>query len=140
MSAKRLLESELRHFGAERDRALLFFFQPYRSTASHAVPRGGSDRSAASRPTPRPISPTRCATTYIGDRRTSRPRDEPVGENTAIVVMSDHGFSSFRHQVHLNRWLELRGYLRLTDSFNRNQLSSGCRESTGQRRAHSRSA
>ena len=42
-----------------------------------------------------------------------------VGENTAIVVMSDHGFSSFRRQVHLNRWLELHGYLRLTDSFNR---------------------
>jgi predicted AlkP superfamily phosphohydrolase/phosphomutase len=42
-----------------------------------------------------------------------------VGENTAIVVMSDHGFSSFRRQVHLNRWLEQHGYLRLTDSFNR---------------------
>ena len=32
-----------------------------------------------------------------------------VGENTAIVVMSDHGFSSFRRQVHLNRWLEQHG-------------------------------
>ena len=42
-----------------------------------------------------------------------------VGENTAIVVMSDHGFSPFRRQVHLNRWLEQHGYLRLTDSFNR---------------------
>ena len=44
-----------------------------------------------------------------------------VGENTAIVVMSDHGFSSFRRQVHLNRWLEQHGYLRLTDSFNRDK-------------------
>src|SRR4030095_711545 len=42
-------------------------------------------------------------------------------ENTALVVMSDHGFTSFRRQVHLNRWLELHGYLRLTDSFNRNK-------------------
>ena len=47
---------------------------------------------------------------------------QTVGENTAIVVMSDHGFSSFRRQVNLNRWLELRGYLRLTDSFNRNNF------------------
>jgi predicted AlkP superfamily phosphohydrolase/phosphomutase len=44
-----------------------------------------------------------------------------VGENTAIVVMSDHGFSSFRRQVNLNRWLELNGYLRLKDSFNRDR-------------------
>src|SRR4030095_15849488 len=43
-----------------------------------------------------------------------------VDGGTEIVGMWDHGFTSFRRQVNLNRWLELHGYLRLTDSFNRN--------------------
>lgn len=29
-----------------------------------------------------------------------------------LLVVSDHGFSRFDHKVHLNRWLEERGYLR----------------------------
>ncbi len=44
--------------------------------------------------------------------------DEIVGEtlagmpeNTKLVVMSDHGFASWRRQFHLNRWLVEKGYL-----------------------------
>lgn len=34
-------------------------------------------------------------------------------ENTAIVVMSDHGFGSFDWRFYINRWLELEGWLRV---------------------------
>ncbi len=40
---------------------------------------------------------------------------ERVGDDTAIVVMSDHGFAPWRRKVSLNRWLLDEGYLVLTE-------------------------
>ena len=34
-------------------------------------------------------------------------------ENTVIMIISDHGFASFRRGVDLNRWLEENGYLKI---------------------------
>lgn len=34
-----------------------------------------------------------------------------LDEDTTLIVLSDHGFSSFRWAVHLNRWLLENGYL-----------------------------
>ena len=60
--------------------------------------------------------------------RTYREIDEIVGwigaelgPDTALVVMSDHGFAPFRHQVHLNAWLERNGYLHLLDPTRREE-------------------
>ncbi len=36
-----------------------------------------------------------------------------LDENTRLVVMSDHGFASWRRAFHLNTWLEKNGYLTL---------------------------
>jgi len=36
-------------------------------------------------------------------------------ENTVLMVISDHGYNSFRYGVDLNRWLEEQGYLTLKD-------------------------
>jgi len=36
-------------------------------------------------------------------------------KNTLLMVISDHGFSSFRYGVDLNRWLEDNGYLAVKD-------------------------
>ena len=38
------------------------------------------------------------------------------GEDTLLMVLSDHGFNTFRRGVDLNRWLEERGYLVVKDS------------------------
>jgi predicted AlkP superfamily phosphohydrolase/phosphomutase len=35
---------------------------------------------------------------------------------TLLLVVSDHGFGSFRRQVHVNRWLVHNGFMRLKDS------------------------
>jgi predicted AlkP superfamily phosphohydrolase/phosphomutase len=119
---KRLLESELRHFGADRDRALLFFYFSSIDQRHHMLYRQ-ADPTDPLRPvdTAADLANAMRATYIEIDAQVGRVM-QAVGENTAIVVMSDHGFSSFRRQVNLNRWLELRGYLRLTDSFNRNSF------------------
>ena len=40
---------------------------------------------------------------------------EKLGPKDALMVMSDHGFKSFRRGVNLNSWLYLNGYLHLKD-------------------------
>jgi predicted AlkP superfamily phosphohydrolase/phosphomutase len=38
---------------------------------------------------------------------------EAMGPDDRLIVLSDHGFDSFRRAVHLNRWLAEEGYLAL---------------------------
>jgi hypothetical protein len=38
-----------------------------------------------------------------------------LGPDDRLIVLSDHGFTSFRRAVHLNRWLHDRGWLVLRD-------------------------
>ena len=40
---------------------------------------------------------------------------EEVDENTLLMVISDHGFCSFRRGVNLNTWLHQNGYLALKE-------------------------
>ncbi|HUE87952.1 MAG TPA: alkaline phosphatase family protein [Vicinamibacterales bacterium] len=41
--------------------------------------------------------------------------------DTLLIVMSDHGFTSWRRSFHLNAWLEQHGYLTLADPSRRNE-------------------
>jgi len=38
---------------------------------------------------------------------------EKIGEDTALFIVSDHGFSHVKQEVHINAWLKKEGYLRL---------------------------
>jgi predicted AlkP superfamily phosphohydrolase/phosphomutase len=38
-----------------------------------------------------------------------------IGDDGTLIVMSDHGFGSWRRVMHLNNWLEENGYLTLKD-------------------------
>lgn len=40
---------------------------------------------------------------------------EHMGSDTTLVIMSDHGFTSWRRAFHLNTWLKENGYLALVD-------------------------
>lgn len=40
---------------------------------------------------------------------------DSMGPDDTLVVMSDHGFASWRHAFHLNTWLVDHGYMSLTD-------------------------
>ena len=41
---------------------------------------------------------------------------EKLGEGDLLIVLSDHGFNSFRRGVNLNSWLHANGYLALQDN------------------------
>ncbi len=40
---------------------------------------------------------------------------EQIGEEDVLLVLSDHGFDTFRRAVHINTWLRDNGYLELKD-------------------------
>jgi predicted AlkP superfamily phosphohydrolase/phosphomutase len=40
-----------------------------------------------------------------------------VGPDATVIVLSDHGFTSFRKNFHLNTWLYWNGYMALRDDF-----------------------
>lgn len=46
----------------------------------------------------------------VGDIRT-----EFIGSQDTLIVCSDHGFQSFRRQVHINNWLAENGYLAIKE-------------------------
>lgn len=118
---KRLLDAELRQFSAERGRALLFFYFSSIDQRHHMLYRQ-SDPADPLRPADTPPDLTNAMRdTYVEIDAMVGRVVSAVGDDTAVLVMSDHGFSPFRRQANLNRWLELNGYLKLTDSFNRSR-------------------
>lgn len=50
---------------------------------------------------------------------------EHVNGRTAIMVFSDHGFDSFRRNVHLNSWLAENGFMKLDRTIDRNDSEGG---------------
>jgi predicted AlkP superfamily phosphohydrolase/phosphomutase len=42
---------------------------------------------------------------------------ERMGADATVIVLSDHGFTSFRRNFHLNTWLYENGYIALRDDF-----------------------
>ena len=50
------------------------------------------------------------------DQLVGRTMSKCEGPETLLMVLSDHGFNSFRRGIDLNRWLEIHGYLTVDDS------------------------
>ncbi len=48
-----------------------------------------------------------------------------VDDNTALMVFSDHGFSSFRRTVHINSWLVQNGFMTLTKKITKEDKDGG---------------
>jgi predicted AlkP superfamily phosphohydrolase/phosphomutase len=47
------------------------------------------------------------------------------GKDTLLLVLSDHGFNTFRRGIDLNRWLEENGYLKVDDARRHDQYLAG---------------
>lgn len=58
------------------------------------------------------------------DAMLGRVMDE-IDEDTWLIVLSDHGFTSFRRGVNLNTWLHRNGYLSLHEGATRGQWFQG---------------
>jgi len=43
-----------------------------------------------------------------------------INEGDILIVMSDHGFNTFRRAIHINSWLRENGYLKLKNSYTKN--------------------
>jgi predicted AlkP superfamily phosphohydrolase/phosphomutase len=56
-------------------------------------------------------------------RVANRLRNED-GKSTKLIILSDHGFSSYDKKVHLNRWLQAHGYLVQKDNASTYTLKS----------------
>lgn len=50
---------------------------------------------------------------------------EKVDDETAVMVFSDHGFSTFRRAVHLNTWFVENGYMKLTKTITADDKDGG---------------
>lgn len=44
-------------------------------------------------------------------------------DDDALIILSDHGFTTLKHEVYLNHWLEREGYLCFQEGVDRGQLS-----------------
>lgn len=51
------------------------------------------------------------------DRVVGETLKRKAGQDVTLIVMSDHGFTSWRRSFHLNSWLRDRGYLKPIDPF-----------------------
>ena len=112
---RRLLRHELEAFLGEQQRGLFFFYVSSIDQQSHMLYR----QMDAAHPFHEDDTSAELAEAL---RETYRQIDGMVGlvmdaidPDTTLIVMSDHGFAPFRHQAHLNSWLEQNGYLVLRD-------------------------
>ena len=69
---------------------------------------------------------------YVGCDRLVGEALQVIGPDDVLMVLSDHGFTTFRRGFNLNRWLLENGYLRMIDRRRRGELLLG----TGDRLAH----
>ena len=74
----------------------------------HPGPAGGNARGTSPRDR-RPLCQRM-------DDLVGRTMAKCAGDDTLLMVLSDHGFNTFRRGIDLNRWLEENGYLIVDDA------------------------
>ena len=105
----RLLEAELQRF----DRGLLFVYFGGADQVAHMFWRTlEADHPAGTSPGNENAIRDAYRELDVALGRTLEALGEKLDETT-LLVLSDHGFSSFRRAVHLNSWLRDQGFLRL---------------------------
>lgn len=110
---KQQLAHELQRF-AQRDEGFLFFYFNYPDQDCHMWWRGID-----------PTSPLHAACAAEHHDRVPEIYQsldtilggvlDLVGDDTLVMVMSDHGFAPYNRSMHVNAWLRERGYLHLQE-------------------------
>ena len=93
-------------------RPALLLLRQRRSGLAHDVARARSGASRLRRRHRHAATPASSRSSTRGSTRSSARRWRGSGPDDLLVVMSDHGFTSWRRAFHLNSWLRDNGYLR----------------------------
>jgi predicted AlkP superfamily phosphohydrolase/phosphomutase len=97
------------------DRGLLFFYEGNTDLISHMMWRPMDPGHPAYDPIKDPPFADAVPSAYVrADSLVSYALDH-VDEDTLVIAMSDHGFTSWRRTFHLNAWLHQHGYLAVKD-------------------------
>jgi predicted AlkP superfamily phosphohydrolase/phosphomutase len=113
--AMRELQNELPWVLSRFDKGLLFYYVGNGDLVSHMMwrpmdpghPAYDAERDA-------PFADVVPSTYEVMDSMVSDALDQ-MGDDTLLIVMSDHGFTSWRRTFHLNAWLHQNGYLAVKD-------------------------
>jgi predicted AlkP superfamily phosphohydrolase/phosphomutase len=98
------------------DRGLLFFYEGNTDLISHMMWRPMDPGHPAYDPVKDPPFADAVPSAYeAADSLVTYALDH-AGEDTLLIAMSDHGFTSWRRTFHLNAWLHQNGYLAVRDS------------------------
>jgi predicted AlkP superfamily phosphohydrolase/phosphomutase len=97
------------------DRGLLFFYEGNTDLISHMMWRPMDPGHPAYDPVNDPPFADAVPSAYEeADKLVTYALDH-AGEDTLVIAMSDHGFTSWRRTFHLNAWLHQNGYLAVRD-------------------------
>jgi predicted AlkP superfamily phosphohydrolase/phosphomutase len=97
------------------DRGLLFYYEGNTDLVSHMMWRPMDPGHPAYDPVKDPPFADVVPSAYEeADRLVVHALDH-MGEDTLLIAMSDHGFTSWRRTFHLNAWLHQNGYLAVKD-------------------------
>ncbi|HER35266.1 MAG TPA: hypothetical protein ENO19_07335, partial [Halothiobacillaceae bacterium] len=97
------------------DRGLLFYYEGNTDLISHMMWRPMDPGHPAYDPVEDPPFADAVPSCYEdADRLVTHALDH-MGEDTLLIAMSDHGFTSWRRTFHLNAWLHQNGYLAVKD-------------------------
>ena len=114
--AMRELGDQLPWVLSQFDRGLLFYYVGNGDLVSHMMWRSmDPGHPAYDAETDAPFADVIPATYAVMDSMVSETLDR-MGEETLLIVMSDHGFTSWRRTFHLNAWLHQNGYLAVKDN------------------------
>ena len=97
------------------DRGLLFYYEGNTDMVSHMMWRPMDPDHPAYDPVKDPPFADAVPSVYEeADRLVTYALDH-MGEDTLLIAMSDHGFTSWRRTFHVNAWLHQNGYLAVRD-------------------------
>jgi predicted AlkP superfamily phosphohydrolase/phosphomutase len=97
------------------DRGLLFYYEGNTDLISHMMWRPMDPGHPAYDPVKDPPFADAVPQAYEeADKLVTHALDH-MGDDTLLIAMSDHGFTSWRRTFHLNAWLHQNGYLAVRD-------------------------
>jgi predicted AlkP superfamily phosphohydrolase/phosphomutase len=118
---RKLLQYELEQFQATPGSAFMFFYFSSLDLRNHMLARQQDPEHPYHEENTSAAMANAMRTTYEEFDEIVGWLLESTADDTALVVMSDHGFSQFRTQVNLNTWLEREGYLYLSEPDSRSE-------------------